>query len=100
MNEHYEIIYMKADFEPWWQFDGWEEYIVERWQFDCKKAFDNALQNKLTEMRQKFPNERFNKQYFYAFWDENELEYCEGCDEDAQVYHGIITYFPATVPQK
>ena len=23
----YEVIYMKADYEPWWMFEGWEEMI-------------------------------------------------------------------------
>ena len=23
----FEVIYMKADYEPWWMFEGWEEMI-------------------------------------------------------------------------
>ena len=26
----FEIIYMKADFEPWWAFEGWEEHIIKK----------------------------------------------------------------------
>lgn len=85
------IIYMKADYEPWWQFEGWEQHIVEQWNYDNEQQFHEALEQKLTQMRQKYPNERFNKEHFYAFWDEQETEYCEGCDEDTQIYHGIIT---------
>ncbi|MET0960338.1 MAG: DUF1033 family protein, partial [Psychrobacillus psychrotolerans] len=25
----FEVIYMKADYEPWWLFEGWEQHIVE-----------------------------------------------------------------------
>lgn len=95
MEKYYEIIYMKADFEPWWQFDGWEDYIVERFTFETKEQFEKALEKKLSEMRKKYPCERLNKEIYYAFWDEEELEYCEGCDEDAQVYHGLITKIPS-----
>lgn len=30
----YEVIYMKADYEPWWAFEGWEEFIMEKAEFD------------------------------------------------------------------
>ena len=30
----FEVIYMKAEFEPWWMFDGWEETILSRHSFD------------------------------------------------------------------
>ena len=90
MKENYEIIYMKADFEPWWQFEGWEDFIVERWTFKSQKSYEQALQAKLLELRAKFPNEKLNKDFYYAFWDEDELEYCEGCDEDTQIYHGLV----------
>ena len=25
---------MKADYEPWWQFEGWEEYVVTEVTYD------------------------------------------------------------------
>ena len=30
----FEVVYMKADFEPWWMFDDWEEMIRSRHSFD------------------------------------------------------------------
>ena len=92
----YKIIYMKADFEPWWQFEGWDDYIVEQWEYDNEQEFNQALQMKLEEMRIKYPHEKM-KDCYYAFWDEKELEYCESCDEDAQVYHGILTKVSVSV---
>lgn len=91
MKKLYEIIYMKADFEPWWQFEGWEEYIVNKWEFETEEQYDKFLEDLLQSMRKKYPCERLKNDFYYAFWDEEELEYCEGCDEDAQVFHGIIT---------
>lgn len=97
MENYYEIIYMKADFEPWWQFEGWEENIVEKTVYATKEDFEEALQHKLSIMRQRYPNERQKNDYYYAFWDENELEYCEGCDDDAQIFHGLITKIPSSL---
>ncbi len=34
----FKIIYMKADYEPWWQFEGWEEHIVSTETFDTEEA--------------------------------------------------------------
>ena len=36
----YEIIYIKADYEPWWMFDDWEQMVQTR------KAFDNIVEAK------------------------------------------------------
>ena len=30
----YEVIYMKADYEPWWMFEEWEDAICSRHSFD------------------------------------------------------------------
>ena len=30
------------------------------------------------------------KDCFFAFWSEDEINFCEGCDEDLQLYHGVI----------
>lgn len=86
----YEIIYMKADYEPWWMFDGWEEMIRR------KKAFSNAvdalqyLEELVAELRSVHDFEVQRKDCFYAFWSEQEQIYCEGCDDDLQLFHGVI----------
>lgn len=86
----YKIIYMKADFEPWWQFEGWESQIVSTNLYETKEEFKDALEKMLQEFRSKFEFEDCRKDKFIAFWNEEECEFCEGCDEDVQIYHGII----------
>lgn len=86
----YKIIYMKADFEPWWQFEGWESQIVSTNLYETKEEFEDALEKMLQEFRSKFEFEDRRKDKFIAFWNEEECEFCEGCDEDVQIYHGII----------
>ena len=86
----FKLIYMKADYEPWWKFDGWEEQIIFTKVFSTRDECDAALQKQLQDFRQLYPNERCKDEVYWAFWTENEKYYCEGCDDDAQIYHGIM----------
>lgn len=89
----FEVIYMKAEFEPWWMFEEWEEMVLSRRSFEniveAKKHLENMLQN----FRTKYDNEAMKKECFYAFWTEDEKSFCEACDNDLQIYHGIILLF-------
>lgn len=86
----YKVIYMKADYEPWWQFEGWQDYVVSESIFDCKMEAEGFLQKMLADMSLKYTNKRHNKDRFWAFWSEEESGYCEQCADDAQIYHGLI----------
>lgn len=86
----YDVIYMKADYEPWWMFDGWEETICSRHTFESLQEAEAFLKVTLATFRQQYECEAVKKDCFYAFWSECEKVFCEGCDEDLQLYHGII----------
>lgn len=89
----YKLIYMKADYEPWWKFDGWEDQIVSEESFLTKDECEEALQKKLRIFRERFPNERLKDEYYWAFWTEDECSFCESCDDELQIYHGLIMVF-------
>lgn len=80
---------MKADYEPWWKFEGWEAHIVSAKQFQTEAAFQEGLQQTLAEFRQKYEHE-IKKEHYFAFWTDKERVYCEACEDDIQVYHGLI----------
>jgi len=86
----YTILYMKADYEPWWKFEGWEAFIQTNETFATEEQFELALQRKLDHFRLTYENEATKEGKYWAFWSEHESFYCEGCDDDAQVYHGIM----------
>ena len=90
----YKIIYMKADFEPWWQFDGWQEHIVSVQQYEDEEQFRLAFANIFEDFRQKYDYEACKENRYFAFWSADECEFCEACDEDAQIYHGLIVMTP------
>ncbi|MFB5086855.1 DUF1033 family protein [Psychrobacillus sp. PGGUH221] len=85
-----EIIYMKADYEPWYEFDGWEEHIVELVSFKEENEALEFLNKKLEEFRRNFPFEKVKRDKYWAFWSVKEQCFCDSCDEDLQIYHGII----------
>lgn len=85
-----EIIYMRAGYEPWWMFSGWEDTIVKKKMFENAEEAKVYLDSLLKEFRLKYPNEGSQKGAFWAFWTEDEQEFCEACDDDLQTYHGIL----------
>ena len=86
----FEVIYVKADYEPWWMFEGWEEMIRRRQSFNEVSAARVYVKDLLSELRSKHEHESMKKDCFYAFWTKGENSFCEGCDEDLQLYHGVI----------
>lgn len=86
----YRIIYMKADYEPWWQFDGWQEYIVEEKTFEDYEKAKNYLNKMIERFKQRYTHYELKKDRFWAFWSDDEIQFCEACDDDIQTYHGII----------
>ena len=86
----YEVIYMKADYEPWWMFEEWEETIRSRYSFDDRALAEVYFKKLTSELREKHKHEAMKKDCFFAFWSEDEINLCEGCDEDLQLYHGVI----------
>lgn len=86
----YEVIYMKADYEPWWMFEGWQEMVRLRRAFEELDAAIEFANSMLEEMRSRFSHEKTRKGSFTAFWNPGEKTYCDGCDEDLQLYHGVF----------
>ena len=87
----YEIVYMKADYEPWWMFDDWEKMIQSRRSFSTAQEAFNYLRDLKEEFGAKYNHYEERKECFFAFWSERERFFCEGCDDDLQIFHGIIT---------
>jgi hypothetical protein len=87
----YEIVYMKADYEPWWMFEDWEKMIQYRKAFSTAKDAHNYLHDLKKEFGEKYTHYEERKNCFFAYWTESERFFCEGCDDDMQIFHGIIT---------
>ncbi|MGG0644437.1 DUF1033 family protein [Sporosarcina gallistercoris] len=86
----YEVIYMKADYEPWWMFEGWEEMVRLRRSFEELEDAVEFANSIMDEMRRCFSHEKTRKGSYAAFWNPGERTYCDGCDDDLQLYHGVF----------
>lgn len=86
----HELIYMKAEFEPWWMFEEWKEKVISGKRFDDAEKAGAYYRQMIEGFKKKYPQWEFRGKAFSAFWREGEIEYCESCDDDMQMYHGIL----------
>lgn len=59
----YEVIYMKADYEPWWMFDDWEEKVRLRQTFENREEATAYFGRLLDEFRGKYEHEAVKKNF-------------------------------------
>ena len=90
----YKLIQMKAEYEPWWQFEDMEEKFTEVKTYSTIEKYEQEASHLLSKYRLLYKNEKSRDGKYFAFWKEGELFYCEGCDEDLQIYYGIIFSHP------
>jgi len=82
---------MKADYEPWYLFEGWSSQIIDSWSFPSESEAHAFLLHKVEEFTNTYSFSREKKGYF-AFWDGKEVCYCEDCEENLQLYHGLFVF--------
>jgi hypothetical protein len=86
------VITTKSDAEPWWFLEGWEKDILRDWTLDSR---NEAVATFLTELRrlgESYPKSKTKKFHSVAFWDPEEVDFCEACDDDLQVYYGLVIF--------
>lgn len=84
------IIKTKGEYEPWWFFEDWEETILDCFRFNEKEEAFKKYKIVAEEMIQNYPHHALKKQVLFAAWNEEEIEYCEDCEDDIQTFHGLI----------
>ncbi|KAA0956470.1 DUF1033 family protein [Planococcus sp. ANT_H30] len=89
----HDIIYIRANFEPWWMFEGWQDQIISQQQFTLAENARNCLEELKKEFSQRFVESEQREVAFSCYWNEEEVEYCESCEEDLQIFHGLIWLF-------
>ena len=90
----YKLILMKAEYEPWWQFEDMEEKFTDVKIYSTIEKYEQEASELLSKYRLLYKNEESKDGKYFAFWKEGDLMYCEGCDEDLQIYYGIIFSHP------
>lgn len=86
----YQVITMLGENEPWWFFDDWQEDVQTKVEYkDFSEALE-AFEKVFLSFHQKLPKIKIKDHFLVACWDPEELQYCDDCDEDLQLYHGIL----------
>ncbi|TYS82784.1 DUF1033 family protein [Rossellomorea aquimaris] len=85
----WKIVKMSGEAEPWWFFPDWKKDIKEELHYSTEKeAFEQYI-NLIEEYNKAFQHAK-HKKNTAAFWNEDEKVFCEACDDDLQLYHGLI----------
>ena len=93
----YKLILMKADYEPWWQFEDIEEKYIDVKHYPTIETYEQDAIKLLAKYRTHYEFEKSKEGKYFAFWNEGEVAFCEGCDENLQIFHGIIFSHPIGV---
>lgn len=83
----YQVAVLKADYEGWWLFEGWQEDLTDIKDFDSEDAMIQYYRQLVEEMNADFHSCQKGKYGLFAFFNACELEYCEECEEDLQIYY-------------
>jgi len=86
----YEVVIVKADYEGWWLFEGWQEEIIKRHPFKAKEDMISGYESIIKQMKEDYNSYVTGKYGMHAFFNACEIEFCEDCDEDIQIYYTPI----------
>ncbi|MBN8252258.1 DUF1033 family protein [Priestia flexa] len=90
MNEKWKVHKIKTDCEPWLFLDGWEKDIIETIEFDHKKEALEHYTRLIHEHQASYRHVHMKKLSLFTFWNDCEKEFCEACDDDLQIFHGVL----------
>ncbi|MFO3692993.1 DUF1033 family protein [Staphylococcus felis] len=87
----WKLVKIRADYEGWWLFDDWTEHIVEEQHYDSYQAFIDAYTQIIKRSMNFYDNYILGKYNIYAFYNNCDLNFCEHCDENLQIFYSYIT---------
>ncbi|WP_078410399.1 DUF1033 family protein [Priestia abyssalis] len=90
MNEQWSVCKTKGDCEPWLFLDGWQEEITERLSFHDQDEALRTYAQWIKEYKRSFESVKETNLSLFSFWNEGEMHYCEACDDDLQLFYGIV----------
>ncbi|WP_201715112.1 DUF1033 family protein [Rossellomorea arthrocnemi] len=92
MDNSWRVLTTKSDAEPWWFFEGWEKDIIKELTFDNRNEAVASFLMELRRLSENYPKSKTKKFHSVAFWDPEDIDFCEACDDDLQVYYGLVIF--------
>lgn len=86
----YQVIQLYGDFEPWWFIEGWQEDIVQEWQYETLTEAKVVFRQKWEALQECLPVYHSRKDFLATFWDKREQHWCQECNEYLQRYHSLM----------
>lgn len=86
----YQIYMTKGEYEPWWFFEDWEDLIIIEESYQEWEKAEARFHELSAELSRRYPYHKTKKKYLSAYWNEEEVYFCDSCDDDVQIYHGIM----------
>ncbi|RST73118.1 DUF1033 family protein [Siminovitchia acidinfaciens] len=90
MVQNWEVIVMKGDSEPWWFFPEWRNDIIEMYTYSDSEAAIQKYFSLFRQLKEEFEQLKVKKTSLAAFWNKEDVSFCEHCDEDLQLYYGLL----------
>lgn len=81
---------IRTDYEGWWLFSDWTDHIIEEYHFSNFTDMMMKYSCMIHQCRCAFDNYRVGKYNIHAFYNSCDLNFCEDCDEDMQIFYSII----------
>ncbi|WP_409250947.1 DUF1033 family protein [Bacillus sp. SCS-153A] len=85
----WKIVRTSGETEPWWFFSDWKKDIKEVKEYSNEQEAFEQFIYLVQELHNKFQHSK-TKKNTAAFWNEDEKIFCEDCDDDLQLYHGLL----------
>lgn len=83
----FKIVILRADYEGWWLFEGWQEDIIRQFSYESETAMKEAYRDLIQKMKEQFHSFKEGKYSLLAFFNSCEMENCEDCGEDLQIFY-------------
>ncbi|MCG1770203.1 regulatory protein MsaA [Staphylococcus epidermidis] len=84
------VVKIRADYEGWWLFDDWPQKIVEQSEFTTYEQMMEYYINVLNHSKKRYDNYVVGKYNIHAFYNNCDLNFCEDCEEDLQIFYSFI----------
>lgn len=81
---------IRADYEGWWLFSDWPEKIVEQFKYNSYDQMIEAYKTLIHKYKKDYDNYITGKYNIYAFYNNCDMNFCEDCDEDLQIFYSLI----------
>lgn len=92
MVQKWEVMIMKGECEPWWFFPDWKKDLLATFECSDKSSAFAKYGALYKQFVSRFDHVKIKNTSMAAFWKDGDYVYCDPCDEDLQIYYGLLLF--------